>query len=36
LASAVPYASIEAFLAALRDKIALELAALAQTYLVAA
>jgi DNA uptake protein ComE-like DNA-binding protein len=36
LASAVPFASIEAFLAALRDKIAPELAALAQTYLVSA
>jgi DNA uptake protein ComE-like DNA-binding protein len=36
LAGAVPYASIEAFLTALRDKIAPELAALAQTYLVAA
>jgi hypothetical protein len=36
LVSAVPYASIEAFLAALRDTIAPELAALAQTFLVAA
>ena len=36
LAGAVPYASVEAFLTALRDKVTPELAALAQSYLVSA